>query len=85
MPVLTKRMSQDELLAIFRNQADRLRGELKNESLLPTGAELALIEKEWGSIDNYREVINSRLDMLLAPNGEMLPDMMDILKPGYWT
>jgi hypothetical protein len=85
MPVLTKRMSQDELLAIFRNEADRLRSELKNESLLPTGIELALIEKEWGSIDKFREVINNRLDMLLSPKGEMLPDMMDMLKPGYWT
>jgi hypothetical protein len=85
MSVLTKRMKQDELLAVFRNEADRLRSELKNESLVPSGPELALIEKEWGNINNYREAVNARLDMLLAPNGGMLPDMMDILKPGYWT
>jgi hypothetical protein len=85
MSVLTKRMKQDELLAVFRNEADRLRSELKNESLVPSGPELALIEKEWGTISNYRDAVNARLDMLLAPNGGMLPDMMDILKPGYWT
>jgi hypothetical protein len=85
MSVLTKRMKQDELLAVFRNEADRLRSELKNESLVPSGPELALIEKEWGSLSNYRDAVNARLDMLLAPNGGMLPDMMDILKPGYWT
>jgi hypothetical protein len=85
MSVLTKRMKQDDLLAVFRNEADRLRSELKNKSLVPSGPELALIEKEWGNINNYREAVNARLDMLLAPNGGMLPDMMDILKPGYWT
>jgi hypothetical protein len=85
MPVLTEKLKEDELLAIFQNEANRMREALKEDSILPTGKELDMLIDRWGSVDNYRAAINSRLDALLKPDGSNHGEFKNILKNRYWN
>jgi hypothetical protein len=85
MPVLTKRLKQDELLALFRNEANAIVEGLNNPANLPTGRELDLIISNFGSLDAYRQKIQERIDSLLKPDGEGYQTFLSTLKPGYWT
>ena len=85
MPVLTKRLKQEELLDLFKNEARVMMQELNNPANLPTGKELDLIIKNFGSLDEYRQKIQERIDSLLVPGNEAHEAFLNILKPGYWS
>jgi hypothetical protein len=85
MPVLTKRLKQDELLALFRNEARIMMEGLTNAANLPTGKELDLIVSNFGSLDAYRKKIQERLDAILQPGGEGHQVFLNVLKPAYWA
>ena len=85
MPVLTKRLRQQELLALFRNEARTMMEGLNNPANLPTGKELDLIISNFGSLDAYRQKIQERIDSLLNPNGEGYKTLLNVLKPSYWS
>ena len=85
MPVLTKRLKQDELLALFRNEASAMMEGLNNPANLPTGKELDLIISNFGSLDAYRQKVQERIDSLLQPGGEGHQALLNVLKPGYWS
>jgi hypothetical protein len=85
MPVLTKRLKQEELLDLFKNEARVMMQELNNPANLPTGKELDLIVKNFGSLDNYRQKIQERIDSLLVPGNEAHEAFLNVLKPGYWS
>jgi hypothetical protein len=85
MPVLTKRLKQEEVLDIFRNEARVMMQELNNPANLPTGKELDLIIKNFGSIDAYRAKVQERIDSLLKPGGEGYDAFLRVLNPRYWS
>ena len=85
MPVLTTRLKQEELLDLFKNEARVMMEELNNPANLPTGKELDLIIKNFGSLDAYREKIQQRIDSLLVPGNEAHEAFLNVLKPGYWS
>jgi hypothetical protein len=85
MPVLTKRLKQEELLELFRNEARIMMQELNNPANLPTGRELDLIVKNFGSLDAYRQKIQERVDSLLSPGNEGYQTFLSVLKPSYWS
>jgi hypothetical protein len=85
MPVLTKRLKQEELLELFRNEARIMMQELNNPANLPTGRELDLIIKNFGSVDGYRQKIQERIDSLLTPGNEGYQTFLSVLKPSYWS
>jgi hypothetical protein len=85
MPVLTKRLKQEELLDLFKNEARIMMQELNNPANLPTGKELDLIVKNFGSVDGYRQKIQERIDSLLTPGNEGYQTFLSVLKPSYWS
>jgi hypothetical protein len=85
MPALTKAMKEEDLLALFRNEADNLRQSLKDGNIQLSGKELDLVVAQWGSLNNYRDAINKRLDALLKPNGSAHSRFVRILKPSFWN
>jgi hypothetical protein len=85
MPVLTQRLKQDEILDLFRNEARAMMEGLNNPANLPTGKELDLIIKNFGSIDAYRQKVQERIDSLLKPGGEGYDTFLKILKPARWS
>jgi hypothetical protein len=85
MPVLTKRLKQEELLDLFRNEARIMMEQLNNPANLPTGKELDLIVKNFGSLDAYRAKIQERIDSLLVPGNEGYQSFLSVLKPSYWS
>jgi hypothetical protein len=85
MPVLTKRLKQEEVLDIFRNEARVMMQQLDNPANLPTGKELDLIIKNFGSIDAYRAKVQERIDALLKPGGEGHDMFLRVLNPRYWS
>ena len=84
MPALTKLMKEDDLLALFRNEANALRESIKDGNLQLSGKELQMIVTQWGSLNNYRAAINTRLDAMLNPNGDVHSRFLRILKPSFW-
>jgi hypothetical protein len=85
MPALTRAMKQDDLLALFRNEANTLRESLKDGNIQLSGKELDLVVAQWGSLDSYRAAINERLDAMLKPNGAVHSRFLNTLKPSFWT
>jgi hypothetical protein len=85
MPVLTKRLKQEEILDLFRNEARIMMEQLNNPANLPTGKELDLIVKNFGSLDAYRAKIQERIDSLLTPGNEGYQTFLSVLKPNYWS
>lgn len=85
MPVLTERLKQDEIVDLFRNEARAMIEGLNNPANLPTGKELDLIIKNFGSLDAYRQKVQERIDALLKPNGEGYNEFIKILNPRYWS
>jgi hypothetical protein len=85
MPVLTERLKEDELLSLFRNEARAMMEGLNNPANLPTGKELDLVIKNFGSLNAYRQKVAERIDALLNPGGEGYEDFLKILKPNYWS
>ena len=85
MPVLTKRLKQEEILDLFKNEARIMMEGLNNPANLPTGKELDLIVKNFGSLDAYRQKIQERIDSLLVPGNEGYQTFLSILKPSYWS
>jgi hypothetical protein len=85
MPVLTKRLKQEEILDLFKNEARIMMEELNNPANLPTGKELDLIVKNFGSLDGYRQKIQERIDSLLTPGNEGYQTFLSVLKPSYWS
>jgi hypothetical protein len=85
MPVLTQRLKRDEILELFRNEARAMMEGLNNPANLPTGKELDLIIKNFGSIDAYRQKVQERIDSLLKPGGEGYDTFLNILKPARWS
>jgi hypothetical protein len=59
--------------------------ELNNPANLPTGKELDLIIKNFGSLDEYRQKIQERIDSLLVPGNEGHEAFLNALKPSYWS
>jgi len=84
MPALTRRLKEDELLAMFRNEADSLRESLMKEEKFPTGPELDRIIAKWGSINAFRDVINNRLDEMLKVNGSYHEEFLSMLNNRFW-
>jgi hypothetical protein len=85
MPALTRAMKEDDLLALFRNEANALRESLKDGNIQLSGKELDMVVAQWGSLDNYRAAINERLDAMLKPNGAAHSRFLRILKPSFWN
>ena len=85
MPVLTKRLKQEEILDIFRNEARVMMLQLDNPANLPTGKELDLVIKNFGSLDAYRAKVQERIDALLKPGGEGYDMFLRVLNPRYWS
>jgi hypothetical protein len=85
MPALTRAMKQDDLLALFRNEANALRESLKDGTIQLSGKELDMVVAQWGSLNNYRAAINERLDAMLKPNGAVHARFLRILKPSFWN
>jgi hypothetical protein len=85
MPALTRAMKEDDLLALFRNEANTLRESLKDGNIQLTGKELDMVIAQWGSLNNYRNAITKRLDEMLKPNGAVHARFLRILKPSFWT
>jgi hypothetical protein len=85
MPALTRAMKQDDLLALFRNEANTLRESLKDGNIQLSGKELDMVIAQWGSLNNYRAAINERLDAMLNPNGAAHSRFLTILKPSFWN
>jgi hypothetical protein len=85
MPVLTKRLKEEELLNLFRNEARAMMMQLDNPANLPTGKELDLIVQNFGSVNAYRQKIKERLDSLLEPGGEGYKTFLSVLKSSYWS
>ena len=85
MPALTRAMKEDDLLALFRNEANALRESLKDGNIQLSGKELDMVIAQWGSLDNYRAAINERLDAMLKPNGAVHARFLRILKPSFWN
>jgi hypothetical protein len=59
--------------------------QLNNPANLPTGKELDLIVKNFGSLDAYRAKIQERIDSLLTPGNEGYQTFLSVLKPNYWS
>jgi hypothetical protein len=59
--------------------------QLDNPANLPTGKELDLIIKNFGSIDAYRAKVQERIDALLKPGGEGHDMFLRVLNPRYWS
>jgi hypothetical protein len=85
MPALTRAMKEDDLLALFRNEANNLRESLKDGNIQLSGKELEMVIAQWGSLNNYRNAITKRLDEMLKPNGAVHARFLRILKPSFWT
>jgi hypothetical protein len=85
MPALTKAMKEEDLLALFRNEANNLRQGLKDGNIQLSGKELDMVIAQWGSLNNYRDAINKRLDAMLKPGGEAHRSFLRILKPSFWN
>jgi hypothetical protein len=85
MPVLTERLKQEEILDLFRNEARIMMTQLDNPANLPTGKELDLIVKNFGSLDAYRAKIQERIDSLLSPGAEGYQAFLSALDPNYWS
>jgi hypothetical protein len=84
LPALTKAMKAEDLLALFRNEANTLRESLKDGNIQLSGKELDMVVAQWGSLNNYRAAINERLDAMLNPDGTAHEDFYNILKPSFW-
>jgi len=84
MPALTRRLKADELLAMFRNEADSLRESLMKEEKFPTGPELDRIIQKWGSVNAFRDAINNRLDSMLKVNGDYHEEFLSMLNNRFW-
>jgi len=85
MPALTRAMKEEDLLALFRNEANNLRESLKDGNIQLAGKELDMVIAQWGSLNNYRDAINQRLDAMLKPNGAVHARFLRILKPSFWN
>jgi hypothetical protein len=85
MPVLTERLKQEEILDLFRNEARIMMEQLNNPANLPTGKELDLIVKNFGSLDAYRAKIKERIDSLLEPGSEGYKAFLSVLRTDYWN
>jgi hypothetical protein len=85
MPALAKAMKEEDLLALFRNEANNLRESLKDGNIQLSGKELDMVVAQWGSLNNYREAINKRLDAMLKPGGAAHRSFLRILKPSFWN
>jgi hypothetical protein len=85
MPVLTERLKQEEIVDLFRNEARKMMTQLDNPANLPTGKELDLIVKNFGSLDAYRAKIQERIDSLLSPGAEGYQAFLSALDPNYWS
>ena len=85
MPALTKAMKEEDLLALFRNEANNLREGLKDGNIQLSGKELDMVIAQWGSLNNYRDAINKRLDAMLKPGGAAHRSFLRILKPSFWN
>jgi hypothetical protein len=85
MPALTQAMKEEDLLALFRNEANNLRESLKDGNIQLSGKELEMVIAQWGNLNNYRAAINERLDAMLKPNGSAHSRFVRILKPSFWN
>jgi len=85
MPVLTERLKQEEILDLFRNEARKMMMQLDDPANLPTGKELDLIVKNFGSLNAYRAKIQERIDSLLSPGTEGHQAFLSALDPNYWS
>lgn len=85
MRVLSRRMKQDELLSMFRNEGNRLRAMLADPASAPTGNELGIITNKWGSYQAFVDKVNERLDAILNRGGGNHSEFLQTLKPNYWT
>jgi hypothetical protein len=75
----------EEILDLFRNEASKMMTQLDNPANLPTGKELDLIVKNFGSLDAYRAKIQERINSLLSPGAEGYQAFLSALDPNYWS
>lgn len=85
MPTLIQEIGKDDLMKIYKHEADKIIKNLANPLYQPKGFEMDRIIEKWGTYDAFKDAVSARLNKLMTPGSNEYRALENALRIGYWS
>lgn len=85
IPVMLRRLGQDGMMKIYKNEIDKIVRNLNNPLYQPKGFEMDKIVEKWGTYDAFKDAISARLKTLTTKGTNEYKALENAMDPEYWN
>jgi len=85
IPVMLRRLGQDGMMKIYKNEIDKIIRNLNNPLYQPKGFEMDKIIEKWGTYDAFKDAISARLKTLTTKGTNEYKALENAMDPEYWN
>lgn len=85
IPVLLRRIGQDGMMNIYKNEIDKIVRNLNNPLYQPKGFEMDKIIEKWGTYDAFKDAMTARLKTLTTKGTDEYKALENAMDPEYWN
>jgi hypothetical protein len=85
MPTLIQAIGKDDLLKVYKNEADKIVKNLADPLYQPKKFEMDKIIEKWGTYDAFKDAVTARLNKLTTPGSQEYKALENALRIGYWS
>ena len=84
IPVMLRRLGQDGMMKIYKNEIDKIVRNLNNPLYQPKGFEMDKIVEKWGTYDAFKDAISARLKTLTTKGTNEYKALENAMDLEYW-
>ena len=85
IPVMLRRLGQDGMMNIYKNEIDKIVRNLNSPLYQPKGFEMDKIIEKWGTYDAFKDAISARLKTLTTKGSDEYKALENAMDPEYWN
>ena len=84
IPVMLRRVGQEGMIKIYKNEIDKIVKNLNNPLYQPKGFEMDKIIEKWGTYDAFKDVMTARLKSLTTKGTDEYKALENAMDLEYW-
>ena len=85
IPVMLRRIGQEGMIKIYKNEIDKIVRNLNNPLYQPKGFEMDKIIEKWGTYDAFKDAMTARLKTLTTKGTDEYKALENAMDPEYWN
>ena len=84
IPVMLRRIGQEGMIKIYKNETDKIVRNLNNPLYQPKGFEMDKIIEKWGTYDAFKDAMTARLKSLTTKGTNEYKALENVMDLEYW-